>query len=201
MKILTDTTVGTIQLGDRTLRRLGFGAMRISSARNAEGVRDREEARRLCRRLVERGVQFIDTANIYGYGESEEILAEALQPFAKDLLIATKSGYRPGKILPGHQTLPALGHPDHISEDGIVFLPWAPIFIRSPKADAAISNIAKRHRASPQQVALRWLLHRSPTLLPIPGTSRMTHLDENIDAAWLGLTPDDLAEIDALGEF
>ena len=290
MKILTDTTVGTIQLGDRTLRRLGFGAMRISSARNVEGVRDREEARRLCRRLVERGVQFIDTANIYGYGESEQILAEALQPFAKDLLIATKAGYRPGKILPGHQALPALGHPDHISEEcdkslarlgtdsielyqlhvpdpnypyadtlgafallqqagkvqyigvsnvsveqleiarstceivsvqnrynvgdrdseailatcerhGIVFLPWAPILIRSPEADAAISNIAKRHGASPQQVALRWLLHRSPSLLPIPGTSRMTHLDENIDAAWLDLTPDELAKIDALGEF
>jgi pyridoxine 4-dehydrogenase len=75
---LDDTTVGTVDIAGWTVRRLGFGAMRISGARNAEGGRDREVARALVRRVVERGVNLIDTANIYGYGESEEIIAEAL---------------------------------------------------------------------------------------------------------------------------
>ena len=93
------------------MRRLGFGAMRISGARNAEGVRDRDTASELVRRVVDRGVNFIDTANIYGYGESEEIIAEALHPYPADLVITTKAGYRPGKILPGHVTLPTRRHP------------------------------------------------------------------------------------------
>ena len=114
-RTLTDASVGTFTIGgDLTVRRLGFGAMRISSARNAEGVRDRETARRLIRRVVDRGVNFIDTANIYGYGESEEIIAEALHPYPDDLVITTKAGYLPGKIKPGHITLPPKGDPDHI---------------------------------------------------------------------------------------
>src|SRR5829696_2628356 len=74
-RILTDDTIGTFTIGgDLTVRRLGFGAMRISGARNAEGTRDRASAVALVRRVVERGVNFIDTANIYGYGQSEEII-------------------------------------------------------------------------------------------------------------------------------
>jgi pyridoxine 4-dehydrogenase len=114
---LDDGTVGTVDIAGRVVRRLGFGAMRISGARNAEGVRDRDEARALVRRAVERGVNLIDTANIYGYGESEEIIAEALHPYPRDLLITTKAGFRPGKIAPGATSLPPLGTPEHIREE------------------------------------------------------------------------------------
>lgn len=110
-------TTGTIQIGDRTVRRLGFGAMRISGARDAHGVRDRDEARRLVRAVVERGVTFIDTANIYGYGQSEEIIAEALHPYPAELLVTTKAGFEPGKVLPGMTSLPPLGRPEHIREE------------------------------------------------------------------------------------
>ena len=73
-RILADDAVGTFMIGgDLNVRRLGFGAMRISGARNAGGARDRETARQLVRRVVDRGVNFLDTANIYGYGEVEEI--------------------------------------------------------------------------------------------------------------------------------
>lgn len=284
MKSLAESPLGRLRVGDRAVRRLGFGAMRISGARNAEGVRDRETARALCRRLVERGIEFIDTADIYGYGDSEEILAEALAPFGDDLLVATKAGYRPGKILPGHRTLPPLGDPDHIrtacegslrrlridaielyqvhSPDpnypwpdtvgafvqlqqegkvrhigvsnvsldqlqiarslcdvvsvqnrynagdresdailahceahGIVFLPWAPILVGRPRIEGVVQEIAERYGATPQQVALQWLLNRSPTMLPIPGTSQLVHLDENLEAAWLAIEPDDLERI------
>ncbi|HUZ10342.1 MAG TPA: aldo/keto reductase [Acidimicrobiales bacterium] len=111
---LEDDTVGTIAVGGATVRRLGFGAMRVSGARNAQGVRDRDEAVRLYRRVYERGVNFIDVANIYGYGECEEILAEALYPYPADLLIGTKAGFEPGKIEPGKRSLPPLGRPEHI---------------------------------------------------------------------------------------
>jgi aryl-alcohol dehydrogenase-like predicted oxidoreductase len=78
---LDDKIAGTVAIGDLEVRRLGFGAMRISAARNADGGRDRGIAVRLCRRAADRGVNFVDTANIYGYGQSEEILAEALYPY------------------------------------------------------------------------------------------------------------------------
>src|SRR5581483_9114022 len=97
----------------KRIRRLGFGAMRVSAARNAAGARDREEARRLYRTVYELGVNFIDVANIYGYGECEEILAEALSPYPADLLVGTKAGFRPGKIEAGRSPLPPLGDPRH----------------------------------------------------------------------------------------
>ena len=81
------------------------------------GQRSREEARGIYRRVYERGVNFIDVANIYGYGECEEILAEALHPYPDDLLIGTKAGFRPGKIEPGQSSLPAEGRPDRIKEE------------------------------------------------------------------------------------
>ena len=90
---LDDDTNGSVTIGDHTVRRMAFGAMRVSGARNAAGVRDRDEAIRLYRRVYERGVNFIDVANIYGYGECEEILAEALHPYPDDLLVGTKAGF------------------------------------------------------------------------------------------------------------
>ena len=115
--VLDDSTSGTFTIGDHTVRRMAFGAMRVSGARNAEGVRDRDEATRLYRRVYERGINFIDVANIYGYGECEEILAEALHPYPDDLLIGTKAGFKPGKIPPGERSLPPLGTPEHIREE------------------------------------------------------------------------------------
>jgi pyridoxine 4-dehydrogenase len=285
-RTLSDDSVGTFTIGgDLTVRRLGFGAMRISGARDAAGVRDRETARQLVRRAVDRGVNFIDTANIYGYGESEEIIAEALHPYPSDVVITTKAGYLPGKVLRGHITLPPKGDPEHIrtecekslrrlrvdtidlyqvhapdptvpyaetigafvelqragkvrhigisnvtadqlafaqqecnvvtvqnrfnagdctSDDvvsaceaqGIGFMPWAPILLSNRRVIATVDAVAATHGATAQQVALQWLLHRSPNMLPIPGTSQIAHLDSNIDSAWLTLTSAESDDID-----
>jgi len=117
MSGLDETPAGTVCLGDLRVQRLGFGAMRVSNARNAEGVRDRDLARQLVRRAVDRGVTFIDTANIYGLGQSEEIIAEALRPYPPDLVIGTKSGYEVRTLLPGEQRLPANGRPDQLKAE------------------------------------------------------------------------------------
>ncbi|MCU1344344.1 MAG: putative oxidoreductase [Acidimicrobiia bacterium] len=282
---LAQSKVATIKIGDLEVRRLGFGAMRISGARNAEGVRDRAEAVRLCRRVYERGVNFIDTANIYGYGQSEEIIAEALYPYPPDLVITTKAGYRPGKIERGHVILPPVGDPSHITQEcekslrrlkvdcidiyqvhvpdpafpyddtvgafvqlqqegkirhigvsnvsveqlamarelcdvvlvenryntgervsedvlriceqeGLAFLPWQPIVLEGTAAAAPAEAIALRLGASVQQVAIAWLLRHSPVIVPIPGTSSVAHLDENVDAAFVELTDADVAALD-----
>jgi aryl-alcohol dehydrogenase-like predicted oxidoreductase len=285
-RVLGDDTVGTVTIGgDLVVRRMGFGAMRISGARNAEGVRDRDEARRLCREVVDRGVNFIDTANIYGYGQSEEIIAEALHPYPDDLVIATKAGFRPGKIEPGQTSLPPLGRPEHIKEecdkslkrlavdvidlyqvhvpdpdvpyeetvgafvelqaagkirhigvsnvsleqlrlaqslctvvsvqnrynpgdrhsealvdpceaDGIAFLPWAPVIVAGSAAEKVVEEIAAEHGVTGQQVSLAWLLARSPWMLPIPGTSKVAHAGDNVDAAWLSLSREEIARLD-----
>jgi pyridoxine 4-dehydrogenase len=285
MNALDDSTVGTVTLGDLEVRRLGFGAMTISGARTPDGVRDRETARALVREVVDRGVNLIDTADIYGYGESEEIIAEALHPYPDGVVIATKAGYRPGKVLPGHMSLPAEGDPDHIrrqcdlslqrlkvdvidlyqvhtpdtrvpwadtlgafvelqqegkvrhiglsnvqpfqlqiaqemceivsvqnrynagergsdavlelcTEQNIAFIPFSPTRVANEKAIAAVNDIAAAHNAIPQQVSLSWLLRRSPMMVPIPGTSKVAHADENIDAAWVELSSEELGRLD-----
>jgi pyridoxine 4-dehydrogenase len=285
-RTLDDDVTGTIAIGSElTVRRLGFGAMRISSARNTAGEIDRAEAIRLNRRVCERGVNFFDAANIYGYGECEKIIAEALHPYPHDLVIATKAGFEPGELKPGMRSLPPLGDPGHIIEEcnkslkrlridyidlyqihvpdpnvpyadtvgafvdlqqagkirhigvsnvsveqlnmarslctvasvqnryspgfrqsedvlqacgdaGIAFLPYAPIKLRGTSVEAIVQRIAQAHGANAQQVALSWLLWHSPNMLPIPGTSSIAHADENIDAAWLKLTADEVARID-----
>jgi aryl-alcohol dehydrogenase-like predicted oxidoreductase len=288
MRMLEDSTVGTVSFGhDLTVRRLGFGAMRVSGARNQQGERDRSLAVHLCRRIVERGVNFIDTANIYGYGQSEEIIADALRPYPDGLLVATKAGFKPGKIAPGETSLPPLGRPEHIKEEcdkslrrlrldvidlyqvhvpdpdvpyeetvgafvelqqagkirhigvsnvtleqlqsarslcqvvsvqnrynagdrwseavlqecerlSIPFLPWQPAQVEAPAATMVLGEVAARRQATLQQVAIAWLLQRSPLMVPIPGTSKVEHLDGNIDAAWVNLTADDVQAINAI---
>jgi pyridoxine 4-dehydrogenase len=284
---LDDTTVGTVDIAGWTVRRLGFGAMRISGARNAEGGRDREVARALVRRVVERGVNLIDTANIYGYGESEEIIAEALHPYHEDLLITTKAGFKPGKIAPGETSLPPLGTPDHIrgecekslrrlrvdaidlyqvhvpdpavpyedtvgafadlqregmvrhigvsnvspeqlaiaqsicavvtvenrynvgdraseamvalcEQQGIVFFPWQPVAPEDAGVRRALAVVARAHGVSVQQVALAWLLAHSDVVAPIPGTTNIDHLDDNVDAAWLALDDSEIATLNVI---
>jgi aryl-alcohol dehydrogenase-like predicted oxidoreductase len=284
--VLDDASVGTVAIGRRRVRRLGFGAMRISRARNAEGLPDRGMAVELVLGARDRGVQFFDTANIYGLGASEEILAAALAPYADDVLIATKAGFQPGTLSPGQRSLPPQGRPEHIreecdrslrrlrvdcidlyqvhvpdpevpwaetvgafaelqqagkvravgvsnvtleqlreaqaivevgsvqnrysvgdrrservleacEEDGIAFLPWAPILgVEGRPVAAVVDDIAASRRMHKQQVALAWLLQRSPVILPIPGTSQLQHVDENVDAAWLRLSNEELARLD-----
>jgi aryl-alcohol dehydrogenase-like predicted oxidoreductase len=283
--VLDDAATGTIEIGGATVRRLGFGAMRVSGARNSDGVRDRDEAIRLYRRVYERGVNFIDVANIYGYGECEEILAAALHPYPDDLLIGTKAGFRPGKIEPGKRSLPPSGRPEHIrqecetslrrlrvdridlyqvhvpdpdvpyedtvgafvdlqragkvrdigisnvtlahltlaqslcevvsvqnaynvarrgaepvlaacEEQGIAFIPHSPNILGEGPGAGAVQRIADERGVSAQQVAVAWLLAHSPVMVPIPGTSKVDHADDNIDAAWLTLTGAERAALD-----
>lgn len=272
-----------LTIADRTVHRLGFGAMRVTGATELGGTPSREAARGLVRRAVELGVDFIDTADIYGNGASEEIIAEALAPYGSEApLIATKGGFVAGTLGPGQVSLPAdcrpgrlrrvceaslrrlrrdridlyqlhtpdpkvpfeesvgalvelrdegkIGHIglsnigrrhlataleltpiatvqnryNHADRDsdrlldacearGIAFLPWGPI---QTGHDAALAAVAADVGATPQQVALAWLLHRSPVMLPIPGTSSMTHLEENVAAAGVALDMNQLASLD-----
>jgi pyridoxine 4-dehydrogenase len=251
--------------------RLGFGSMRITGTGIWGEPADRAEAVRVLRRAVDLGVNFIDTADSYGPGVSEAIIAEALRPYPAGLVIATKGGFdRPGPNqwiengTPEHlqsacegslrrlhleridlyqlhridpkvpvedqlgtlKDLQVQGKIKHIglsevsvrqiehartivpvvsvqnrysiadrgSEDvleycekeKIGFIPWFPLAAgRVSGTEGPVSRVAARIKASPAQVALAWLLARSPVMLPIPGTSRVAHLEENVAAAGL----------------
>lgn len=281
----TMATNPTFQLGgDLTVNRLGFGAMRITG----EGIwgwpADRNKALKVLRRAVELGVNLIDTADAYGPETSELLIAEALHPYPKGLVIATKGGLtRPGpgqwvpngwpkhlkqavdgslkrlrldwidlyqlhtvdRKVPMEQSLSALKEmqdagkirhvglsnvstqeierarkilpivsvqneyniQDRTSEKVLVycekeslgFVPWFPIGGgRGLKPENALETAAKNHGVSVIQVALAWLLQRSPVMLPIPGTSSIAHLEENVAAAKIKLTPAEWKAIDAL---
>jgi pyridoxine 4-dehydrogenase len=266
---------------DLRVRRLGFGSMRITGKGIWGEPADRAEAVRVLRRAVELGVNFIDTADSYGPGVSEEIIAEALHPYPSDLVIATKGGFdRPGPDqwvengTPQHlksacegslrrlrldridlyqlhridakvpaedqlgtlKDLQAQGKIKHIglsevsvrqiehartivsvvsvqnrysiadrgSEDVLEycgkqkmgFIPWFPLAAgRMSGADSPVGRIAARLKATPSQVALAWLLARSPVMLPIPGTSRVAHLEENVAAAALKIDGSKMQEL------
>jgi pyridoxine 4-dehydrogenase len=270
--------------GDLTVNRLGFGAMRITG----EGIwgwpSDRQNALKILRRAVELGVNLIDTADAYGPETSELLIAEALYPYPKDLVIATKGGLtRPGpgqwvpNCRPEHlkqavegslkrlrlhridlyqlhtvdQKVPieeSVGALKEIKDAGKIryiglsnvdtgeiararkvvpivsvqnryniqdresenvlalcesenlgFLPWFPIGgAKGSKPENPLNVAAKAHNVSVYQVALAWLLERSPVMLPIPGTSSLQHLEENVAAAKLKLTPEEWKAIDAL---
>ena len=260
---------------DLRVARLGFGAMRITGKGIWGEPADRGEAVRVLRRAVELGINFIDTADSYGPGVSEELIAEALYPYPKALVIATKGGFdRPGPDRwvengnPKHlvsacdgslrrlkldridlfqlhridskvpaddqletlKKLQAEGKIKHIGlsevnirqieharkpievvtvqnrysltdrgseevlnyceQNEIGFIPWFPLAAgRLSGANSPLSRIAMKAGAMPSQVALGWLLWRSRVMLPIPGTSRVDHLEENVAAA--GLKIDD----------
>jgi pyridoxine 4-dehydrogenase len=274
---VTAASAGTVQLGDLTVNRLGYGAMRITGKGIWGPPADREGAIATLRRTVELGVNLIDTADSYGPGVSEELIAEALYPYPSDLVIATKGGWeRVGPAQWTHNASPKhleaavegslkrlrleridvyqLHVPDpavsfdasmetlariqqegkirHLAlsnvtlehlerarkivpivsvqnrysfadrewdfllnrceELGIAFMPWAPLG-QNREANSALEAAAAELRATPLQVALAWLLRRSPVVLPIPGTSSVAHLEENIQAAGLQL-PDAIFE-------
>jgi pyridoxine 4-dehydrogenase len=276
---------GTISLGgELTVNRLGFGAMRLTG----EGIwgppKDRNAALAVLRRAIELGVNFIDTADSYGPHVSEELIAEALGPYPKDLVIATKGGWnRPGPNQWTHDASPAhlreavegslkrlrldridvyqLHVPDpvvpldasietlanmqsegkirlvalsnvtveHIERarkivpiasvqnrysfadrewdnvvdycerNGIAFIPWFPLGA-GRVAGRLLERIAKARQVKPIQVALAWLLKRSPVVLPIPGTASIAHIEENIQAASLQLSENEYSELTGIAE-
>ena len=261
---------GTFAIGgDLTVNRMGFGAMRITGPGIWGPPADKAAALATLRRAVELGVNLIDTADSYGPYVSEELIAEALYPYAAGLVIATKGGWeRPGPGWWTHNASPkhlaeavegslkrlrleridvyqlhvpdnavafeasvgtlaklreegkirhvALSNVtrehierarrivpivsvqnrysfadresdfivDYCEQNSIAFLPWAPLG-QAKEAHAAIKKVAEELHSTPLQVALAWLLKRSKVILPIPGTSSVKHLEENIAAAAL----------------
>ncbi len=271
--------------GDLPVHRMGFGAMRITGTGIWGPPADRDEALRVLRRALELGVDFIDTADSYGPGVSEELIAEALHPYPEGLVIGTKAGL----VRDGPGKWRANGRPEHLREavdgslsrlrveridllqfhspdpevpleesmgtlaelqregkirhlgisnvderaletamgcativsvqnrynvaergsdpvldrceaEGMAFLPWAPLASDGKWEGAdVLARTADRLNASPNQVALAWLLARSPVVVPIPGTSSVAHLEENVAARDLQLDHDVMEALDGAG--
>lgn len=277
---ISASLAGSVSLGGEvSVHRLGFGAMRLTG----EGIwgppKNRTEAIAVLRQTAELDVNFIDTADSYGPHVSEELIAEALFPYPKGLVIATKGGWnRPGPNQWTHDATPAhlrkavegslkrlrleridvyqLHIPDpvvpfddsvgtlaqlksegkirfvalsnvtqeHIERarrivpivcvqnrysfadrewdyvvdycqrNGIAFIPWFPLGA-GRVAGQILDQIARAHQATPHQVALAWLLKRSPIMLPIPGTSSVKHLEENVAAASVQLSDEEFQKL------
>ena len=274
---------GTFEVGgDLTVNRLGFGAMRLTGDGIWGEPGDRENAKKVLRRAVELGVNFIDTADSYGPEVSEQLIGEALAPYAKGVVIATKAGLTrqgPNQWLPVgrpeyliqqvemslrrlkleridlwqlHRIDPkvpveeSLGAIKKLQEQGkirhvglsevkpheidqarkvieivsvqnqynlgdrqhedvveyctkhkLAFIPWFPVAAgKLARAGGKLDSAAKTHHATVSQLSLAWLLHRSPVILPIPGTSSVEHLEENVAAADVKLSPAEWKEIE-----
>ena len=283
-EVVTAEASGTLAIGkDLKVNRLGYGAMRITGKGIWGEPKDPETARKVLRRAVELGVNFIDTADSYGPEVSERLIGEALAPYADGVVIATKAGLTrqgPDKWLPvgrpeylqqevemslrrlkleridlwqlhridpkvpveeslgvikkmqeqgkirhvglsevkpheidqarkvvdivSVQNLYNIGDRthedvvDYCTRHGLAFIPWFPVAagkLAQPggKLDAA----AKRHGATLSQLSIAWLLHRSPVMLPIPGTSSVEHLEENVAAAGVKLSDAEWKEIES----
>jgi aryl-alcohol dehydrogenase-like predicted oxidoreductase len=267
--------------GDLEVHRLGFGAMRITGRGIWGPPEDPDEAERVLRRVVELGIDLIDTADSYGPEVSENLIAETLHPYPGGLVIATKGGL----MRSGPGQWPRDGRPEHLkeacegslrrlrleridvyqlhspdprvpwedsvgamkelkdegkvlhvgisnvsvdelerarsivevvtvqnrynlqdrhSEDvlerceelGIGFIPWFPLATGDlARSGGPLDRVARAHDATPAQIALAWLLARSPVMLPIPGTSSVEHLEENMRAAEIELAEDEVAAI------
>ncbi|MEO3757585.1 aldo/keto reductase [Mycobacterium sp. B14F4] len=264
---------GTFTLGDLTVNRLGFGAMRLTGPGVWGPPTDRDECLRVLRRAVDLGVDFIDTADSYGPYVSEELIREALHPY-DGVVVATKAGL----LRTGPDDWTPLGFPAYLRQEcemslrrlgvdaidlfqlhridakfpaedqigelrqlqqegkirhiglseittehleaaqkvapivsvqnmynitvrtaeplldaceaqGIGFIPWFPLAAGPLAApDGPLQRIADEHHATASQLALAWLLKRSPVMLPIPGTSKVAHLEENVAAAGIELS-------------
>jgi aryl-alcohol dehydrogenase-like predicted oxidoreductase len=269
--------------GDLEVRRLGFGAMRITGDGIWGPPDDPEGARRLLRRVVELGVNLIDTADSYGPEVSENLIAAALHPYPDGLVLATKGGLRrtgpgqwprdarperlkecceaslrrlkldridlyqlhsPDPKVPYEDSIGALkelrdeGKIRHIGisnvstgqldqargvvdvvtvqnrynvtdrdsedvleaceRDGLGFIPWYPLATGDlAEPGGPLGDVARAHDATPGQVAIAWLLARSPSMLPIPGTSSIDHLEENLKGADLELSAEEIETVGA----
>jgi aryl-alcohol dehydrogenase-like predicted oxidoreductase len=269
--------------GDLEVHRLGYGAMRITGKGVWGEPADREVAKKVLRRAVELGVDFIDTADSYGPAVSEPLIGEALAPYAQGTVIATKAGLTrqgPDRWLPvgrpeyltqqvemslrflkrerldlwqlhridakvpveeslgAAKKLQTAGKIRHIGlsevtveqieqarkvfeivsvqneynlgnrksekvleyceREGIAFIPWFPVAAGKLAAPGGkLDEIAKKHDATVSQLSLAWLLHRSPVMLPIPGTSSVEHLEENLKAADVVLSEEEMQELEA----
>ena len=278
------TASGTFTIGgDLTVYRLGFGSMQLPGPGIWGPPADKQECIAVLRRALELGVNLIDTADSYGPGVSESLIAEALYPYPQGLVIATKGGFvRPGpdqwipdgrpahlrEALEGslrrlrleridlyqfHTPDPKVPFEDSVGElakmkaegkirhvglsnidagqlaqarkivpivtvqnrynlidrawdelvdicarEGIGFIPWFPLATGAlARSGGPLDQIARQHNAQPSQIALAWLLKRSRTMLPIPGTSEVKHLEENMVAATIRLSQ---KEFDALAQ-
>jgi aryl-alcohol dehydrogenase-like predicted oxidoreductase len=269
--------------GELEVHRLGYGAMRITGKGIWGEPDDRENAKKVLQRAVELGVDFIDTADSYGPAVSERLIGEALAPYSKGTVIATKAGLTrqgPDKWLP-------VGRPEYLTQqvemslrwlkrdsldlwqlhridakvpveeslgaisrlqragkirfvglsevtveeieqarkvieivsvqneynlgnrksekvleycerEGIAFIPWFPVASGKLAAPGGkLDEVAKKHDATVSQLSLAWLLHRSPVILPIPGTSSVEHLEENLKAADVVLSDSEVQELEA----
>jgi aryl-alcohol dehydrogenase-like predicted oxidoreductase len=279
----TATATKTFLLGgDLEINRLGFGAMRIVGDGVWGEPKDAETAKRVLKRAVELGVNFIDTADAYGPEVSERLIGEGLAPYGHGLVIATKGGLTrqgPGKWapvgraeylvqeiemslrrlqtqridlwqlhridpkVPVEESLGAVkelqqagkvrhiglsevkvpeieqarkvceivsvqnkynlgdrAHEDvvqYCEKEGIAFIPWAPVAAGKLVASGSkLEEAAKKHGATVGQLSIAWLLHRSPVILPIPGTSSVEHLEENWKAWDVELSGAEWAEIE-----
>jgi len=281
----TPTTI-THTLGDRTVNRLGYGAMQLAGPGVFGPPKDREAALAVLREAVESGVDHIDTCDYYGPHVTNQIIREALAPYSKDLAIVTKIGasrsdtggwlpaFSPGQLAQAvHDNLRNLGLDvldvvnlrimfdthgpaegaieapltalaelqrqglvrhiglsnvtpaqvaegrglcsivcvqnhynlvhrsddtliDDLARDGIPYVPFFPLGGFTPLQSSGLSDVAQRLGATPMQVALAWLLRRSPNILLIPGTSSVGHLRENLAAAKLELPADAIEALD-----
>lgn len=284
----TFTPVDTFKLGDRPVRRMGYGAMQLAGPGVFGPPKNREAALAVLREAVASGVDHIDTSDFYGPHVTNQIIREALHPYPDDLMIVTKVGAvrgDDGAWLPAsepkdlergvHDNLRNLGldtmdvvnlrvmgrihEPsegsiakqvealaklqrqglvrhiglsnvtsmqvaeaqgiaeivcvqnqynlvqreddalvDELAAQGIAYVPFFPLGGFSPIQSSVLSTVAEKLGATPMQVALAWLLHRSPNILLIPGTSSVEHLRENLKAAQLSLSQEVLAELDAI---
>lgn len=282
---------GTFTLGDRTVKRLGYGAMQLAGPGVLGPPRDRDAAVAVLREAVASGVDHIDTSDYYGPHLTNQLIREALHPYPDDLVIVTKIGARrgdDGSWIPApspeeltqavHDNLRNLGLDvlevvnlrcmfdahgpaegsieapltalaelqrqglvrhiglsnvtpaqiaegrgiaeivevqnqynlahraddaliDDLASDGIAYVPFFPLGGFSPLQSSTLSDVAERLDATPMQVALAWLLRRSPNILLIPGTSSLAHLRENLAAAELVLPDDAVAELEGVASF
>ncbi|MGC2108861.1 MAG: aldo/keto reductase [Candidatus Korobacteraceae bacterium] len=272
----------TFKIGDLEVNRLGYGAMRITGSGIWGEPKDPAECKRVLKRAVELGVNFIDTADSYGPEVSERLIGEALAPFPKGLVVATKGGF----VRTGPDQWTMLGKPEYLEQQvemslrrlktdtidlwqlhridpdypveeslapiaklqkqgkirhvglsevkpkeidqarkvikivsvqnqynvadrqhedvlqycekhSLAFIPWFPVAAgKLAKPGGTLDEIAKRHGAKVSQISLAWLLHRSPVMVPIPGTSSVAHLEENMKAAEIALSGDEMKEIE-----
>ena len=279
----------TFKLGDRMVKRLGYGAMQLAGPGVFGPPKDHAAALAVLRDAVAQGVNHIDTSDFYGPHVTNRLIREALAPYPDDLVLVTKIGARRGEDaswLPAfspeelaravHDNLRNLGLEvlevvnlrimfsahgpaegsieapltalaelqrqglvrhiglsnvtpaqvaqgrgiceiacvqnqynlvhrgddgliDALARDGIPYVPFFPLGGFSPLQSADLSDVAARIGATPMQVALAWLLRRSPNILLIPGTSSVVHLRENLAAGTLELTEETMAQLDRIG--